>query len=283
MSRRDTVALKWLLGATLRNHRKAARKTLEHSAAHLGVSESKISNMESGRYGQPPDEVAKLLAFYDADPDRVERIIALAREEDEGSWWAPWSGVIPNWLRLFAGLEGMAQSVFIYEPLAVHALLQTERYATAVAAGARRVRPADADLVVGFRLERARRLAQAENPLVLQAVLEETALHRPVGDREVMRGQLAHLLELNRMPNVDIRVIRTSAGVHPALAGQFTLLQFKDFSDVAYVELQEDAVYLHDPNKVRAYNMSAESLRAAALGQRDTNSLIASLVEGAQS
>jgi hypothetical protein len=144
------------------------------------------------------------------------------------------------------------------------------------------VRPADADLVVAFRLERARRLADGANPLVLRAVLEETALHRPAGDREVMRGQLAHLLRLNRMPNVDIRVIPTSAGVHPALAGQFTLLQFRDFSDVAYVELQEDAVYLHDPSKVRAHNMSAESLRAAALGQRGTNSLIALLIEGAQ-
>ncbi len=263
MSRRDTVALKWLLGATLRNHRKAARKTLEHSAAHIGVSESKISNMESGRYGQAPEEVAELLVLYGADPDRIARIVALAREEDTGSWWTPWSGVIPTWLRLFAGLEGMSHAGFIYEPLAIHALLQTEGYATAVAAGARRV-------------------ADDENALVLQAVLEETALHRPVGDREVMRGQLAHLLELNRLPNVDIRVIRTSAGVHPALAGQFMLLQFKDFSDVAYVELQEDAVYLHDPNKVRAYNMSAESLRAAALGQRETNSLITSLIEGLQ-
>ncbi|WP_181320211.1 helix-turn-helix domain-containing protein [Saccharothrix carnea] len=255
---------------------------MEHSAAHLGVSESKISNMESGRYGQPPGEVAKLLAFYDADPDRIARIVALGQEDDTGSWWAPWAGVIPDWLRLFAGLEGMSQSVFFYEPLAVHGLLQTEGYATAVAAGARRVRPADADLVVGFRMERARRLVDHENPLVLQAVLEETALHRPVGDREVMRGQLAHLLALNRLPNIDIRVIRTSAGVHPALAGQFTLLQFKDFSDVAYVELQEDAIYLHDPTKVRAYNMSAESLRAAALGPRETNSLIASLIEGSQ-
>lgn len=41
-------------------------------------------------------------------------------------------------------------------------------------------------------------------------------------------------------------------------------------------------MYLHDPNKVRAYDMSAESLRAAALGQRETNSLIASLIGGSQ-
>ncbi|MER5261472.1 helix-turn-helix transcriptional regulator [Actinosynnema sp. NPDC002837] len=278
MSRRDTVALKWLLGATLRNHRKAARKTLEHSAAHLGVSESKISNMESGRYGQPPEEVAKLLAFYGADPGRVERIIALAEADDTGSWWAPWSGVIPNWLRLFAGLEGMAESAFVYSPLFVHALLQTEDYATAVASSARRVRPVDMDRMVAFRMERQRRLTADANPLKLHFVIEESALLRPIGGKDVLRRQAEHLLEATRLPTVDIQVIEARVGMHPGLTGEFTLFGFEEFDETVYVELQEDAVYLNDSAKVRAYSMTAKTLRDIALDPPESAALITSLI-----
>lgn len=278
MSRRDTVALKWLLGATLRNHRKAARKTLEHSAAHLGVSESKISNMESGRYGQPPDEVAKLLAFYGADPGRVERIVALAEADDTGSWWAPWSGVIPNWLRLFAGLEGMAESAFVYSPLFVHALLQTEDYATAVASSARRVRPVDMDRMVAFRMERQRRLTADANPLKLHFVIEESALLRPIGGKDVLRRQAEHLLEATRLPTVDIQVIEARVGMHPGLTGEFTLFGFEEFDETVYVELQEDAVYLNDSAKVRAYSMTAKTLRDIALDPPESAALITSLI-----
>ncbi|MFD0199674.1 MULTISPECIES: helix-turn-helix domain-containing protein [Saccharothrix] len=278
MSRRDTVALKWLLGATLRNHRKAARKTLEHSAAHLGVSESKISNMESGRYGQPPEEVAKLLAFYDADPDRIARIVALGQEDDTGSWWAPWSSVIPQWLRLFAGLEGMAASAFVYSPLFVHALLQTEEYATAVASSARRVRPVDMDRMVAFRMERQRWLTDETSPLKLHFVIEETALLRPIGGKDVLRRQAEHLLEAARLPTVDIQVIEAEVGMHPGLTGEFTLFGFEEFDETVYVELQEDAVYLHDSGKVRAYNMTAKTLRDIALDQHESASLIESMI-----
>ncbi|MEV1119062.1 helix-turn-helix transcriptional regulator [Actinosynnema sp. NPDC049800] len=278
MSRRDTVALKWLLGATLRNHRKAARKTLEHSAAHLGVSESKISNMESGRYGQPPEEVAKLLAFYGADPGRVERIVALAEADDTGSWWAPWSGVIPNWLRLFAGLEGMAESAFVYSPLFVHALLQTEDYATAVASSARRVRPVDMDRMVAFRMERQRRLTADANPLKLHFVIEESALLRPIGGKDVLRRQAEHLLEATRLPTVDIQVIEARVGMHPGLTGEFTLFGFEEFDETVYVELQEDAVYLNDSAKVRAYSMTAKTLRDIALDPPESAALITSLI-----
>jgi len=279
MARRDTAALKWLLGATLRNYRKTARKSLDGSAQHLDASVSKISNMESGRYGQSPHEVAKLLEFYDVDANQVARILELMQAEDTGTWWISWSDVIPKWLQLFTGLEGMAESMFVYEPLVVHALLQTTDYANAIASSARRLRPDDVDQVVSFRTERQQRLTADGSPLTLHAVIEESALHRPVGGKATMRGQLSRLLELNRLPNVDIQVIKTEVGVHVGHNGQFTVLGFADFDDAVYVELQEDAVYLTESSKVRAYNMSTKSLRAAALGQRESNSLITSLLK----
>ncbi|OKI18073.1 hypothetical protein A6A25_10800 [Saccharothrix sp. CB00851] len=70
-------------------------------------------------------------------------------------------------------------------------------------------------------MERQRRLFAEENPLALHAIIEESALHRPVGDADVMKGQLEHLLELGARPNVDVQVIRTEVGVHSATTGSF--------------------------------------------------------------
>lgn len=279
MDRRDTAALKWLLGATLRNQRKSTRKTAEQSAAHLGVSPSKISNMESGRYGQTADEVARLLEFYGAKQEQIDRVSALAEADDTGSWWSPWSEVIPTWLRLFAGLEGMANEVFVYEPLFVHALLQIEDYTSSLVNSARRVRPDDAEQLIAFRMERQRRLLDGPQPLRMHMVIEESALLRPIGGPEVMRAQLTHLIDIQQLPNVDVQVITTGIGVHPGLTGEFMLLRFDDFDEVVYVELQEDAVYLHDPAKVRAYNMTSRMLRDVALTPRESAALITSLIK----
>lgn len=127
-------------------------------------------------------------------------------------------------------------------------------------------------------MERQRRLLASEDPLSLHVVVEESALQRPVGSKKTMRGQLEHLLSLNELTNVDIQVIRTSVGVHAAHTGPFVLLSFENFRDVVYVELQEGALNVQDPTQVRAYDMSAKSLRSAALGQRESASLITSLL-----
>ena len=40
-----------------------------------------------------------------------------------GTWWAPFADVVPDWLRTFVGLEGLASASFAYEPLLLHGLL----------------------------------------------------------------------------------------------------------------------------------------------------------------
>lgn len=93
-----------------------------------------------------------------------------------------------------------------------------------------------------------------------------------------MRAQLNHLVQLSELDNVTIQVVQTSVGVHAGHTGQFTLLGFAEFQDIGYVELQEGAVYVQDDLRSRAYRLSADSLRKAALGQREAVSLITSRV-----
>ncbi len=43
--------------------------------------------------------------------------------------------VVPDWLTTFVGLEGLAEREFVFEPIFIPGLLQTEEYAAAVTAG----------------------------------------------------------------------------------------------------------------------------------------------------
>ncbi|MEV0677230.1 helix-turn-helix transcriptional regulator [Actinosynnema sp. NPDC050436] len=272
----EASALSWLIGNELREHRDRARKKGTEAAKVIGCTSGKISQIEAGMYRQRPDEVALLLGFYGADRADIDRVVALASQDDESTWWGAWTDVVPDWFRTFVGLERLASTEFTYEPIVLPALLQTEAYATAVTAFSRRVRPDRGDRVVHFRMERQRRLTEPARPLELHAIIEESALHRPVGDDGTMRGQLAHLLELGERSTVEIQVIRTSVGVHSADTGPFVLLGFDNFRDAVYVELQEGALNVQDPAQVRAYSMSAKNLREAALSRRESRSLIAS-------
>lgn len=276
--RQDTTALRWLLGILLRESRTNASRTLAQAAAVIEASSSKVSNMESGRYYQAPSDVRRLLEFYALDIHNVEHVVSLIIKDGERGWWHPWRDVIPDWLRTFIGLEGFATAIFTYEPLVMPALLQTRDYASATT-NSPRVRRDDAERVVRLRQERQRRLFDEAKPLEFHAIVEESVLHRPVGDRTTLQDQLRHLLAVAEPPNMGFQVLPTNVGVHAAFTGKFDLLSFDSFQDVVYVELMESAVYLPESEKVRSYKLSAESLRSAALSQRDSFDLVESLVD----
>ncbi len=275
----EASALSWLIGNELREHRDRARKKGTEAAKVIGCTSGKISQIETGMYRQRPDEVAMLLGFYGADRSDIDRLVALASQDDESTWWGAWTDVVPDWFQTFVGLERLASTEFTYEPVLLPALLQTPAYATAVTNSSRRVSRDSGDRVVRFRMARQRRVLESEQPLKLHAIIEESALHRPVGGPEVMREQLEHLLELDRKSNVDIQVVATAVGAHAAHTGPFVLLGFDNFRDVVYIELQEGALNVQNPAQVRAYSMSAKSLREAALSQHKSRSLITSLLK----
>jgi hypothetical protein len=53
-------------------------------------------------------------------------------------------------------------------------------------------------------------------------VLDEVALHRLVGGREVMSAQLANILENSALPNTVVQVLPYEFGVHPVVESNFT-------------------------------------------------------------
>lgn len=268
--REDPSALRWLIGVELANFRKRAGRRAIDAAKVIGCSAGKIGHMESGRNQQQPAEVTELLKFYGADLADVERLASLAGGADRQTWWAPWTDVVPDWLRTFVGLEGLASTASDYAMFVVPALLQTHDYSLGVTVGGSRVRPDHAERVVGLRMDRQRRLDSESDPLHLLALIEESVLDRPVGSPAVMRQQLEHLIAMSERDNVEIQVLPTSAGSHDGGVGAFTLLDFTQAQSIAYVEIVNGAVYIQDHNQVVGYTRMVTRMREVALSPADT-------------
>ncbi|MDQ3405734.1 MAG: helix-turn-helix domain-containing protein [Actinomycetota bacterium] len=277
MTRVDPGALRWLVGIELRDRRLRARKTTAASARMIGTNHSKIVHMETGRYGQKAEDVRALLAAYGTQESEVERIIALVEADDGPSWWDPWAKVVSPDFAVFLGLEGMAEREIRYDPLAIPALFQTEAYALAATNLSRRVPLDQLETVVELRMERQRRLT-AEVPLNVHSVIEESALRRVAGDRNVMGEQLERLIELADLPNVTISVLPTAHGLRAAGFGDFNLLTLPSGREVVYVETLYQARYVYDRDEVRGYNLMVDSVRPDLLDREESVMLIKQVI-----
>lgn len=182
---------------------------------------------------------------------------------------------LPRWFQNYAELEAKATEIRTYQVQVVHGLLQTADYAREVL---RPARPEDLEGLTEARMERQEILAR-ETPPRLWMVLDEAALRRTIGDAEVMRTQLARLLDYRDAPGIVVQVLPNSEGAHAGLNGSFNLLSFDDSPDVAYAEGYGGSQTLTDPDEVQLCDLKYDLLRAAALSPDESAELIARVLE----
>ncbi|MDH6702639.1 transcriptional regulator with XRE-family HTH domain [Streptomyces sp. MAA16] len=277
-----SVVRRMLLGSQLRRLREARGITREAAGYSIRASESKISRMELGRVSFKTRDVEDLLTLYGIT-DEAERtsLLSLAREANVAGWWHSYSDVLPSWFPTYVGLEGAASLIRVYEVQFVHGLLQTEEYARAVVArGMRGASAADVEKRVALRLERQKYLL-SENAPEFHIVLDEAALRRPYGDREVMRGQLQHLIDVSARPNVRLQIMPFGFGGHSGESGAFTILSFpeSDLSDVVYLEQLSSALYLDKAEDVAQYESALKELQQDSPGPDESRDLLRGLLQ----
>lgn len=277
-----SVVRRMLLGSQLRRLREARGITREAAGYSIRASESKISRMELGRVSFKTRDVEDLLTLYGIT-DEVERtsLLSLAKEANVAGWWHSYSDVLPSWFPTYVGLEGAAALIRAYEVQFVHGLLQTEAYARAVVRrGMKGASEADVERRVALRLERQKYLVD-ENAPEFHIVLDEAALRRPYGDREVMRGQLQHLIEISERPNVRLQIMPFSFGGHSGESGAFTILSFpeSDLSDVVYLEQLTSALYLDKHEDVAQYEKALKELQHDSPGPHESRDLLRGLLQ----
>jgi transcriptional regulator with XRE-family HTH domain len=245
-----------LVGARLRRLRTDLGLTREQAADHIRASAWKIHRLENGQVGFKERDLLDLLALYGVDDrEEVADTLALAREANHPGWWQHYGDVLPAWFRAYVDLESAASLIRTYEGQFIPGLLQTDEYIRAVVQGAHLSEAGD-DVGRRVRLRMARQiLLTREQPPRLWAVIDEAALRRPVGGREVMRGQLERLIDATKLANVTLQILPFDSGAHPAMAGAFSILRFGDqeLPDVVYLEHLTGASYLDKRDEVERY------------------------------
>ena len=250
------------LGGQLRRLRESCGISFERAAETIRASHSKVSRMEHGRVGFKQRDVSDLLTLYGVtDGEERAALLNLAREANAPGWWHAYSDILPAWLEPYVGLEAAASVIRTYEVQFVPGLLQTGDYALALIRLGSAVSEEDVARRAELRASR-QEILRGANPPQLWAVLDEGALRRPVGSREVVRGQLRYLIEMAGHPAVTLQILPFTAGPHPAMGGPFTVLRFEepDLRDVVYIEHLTSAVYLDKPSDAESYLQVMERL-----------------------
>jgi transcriptional regulator with XRE-family HTH domain len=271
-----------LVGARLRRLRTDMGLSREEAGEAIRASEWKIHRLENGQVGFKERDIIDLLRAYEVtDPVDVAEFVALAHEANIPGWWQHYGDVLPAWFRTYVDLESAATLIRTYEGQYVPGLLQTDDYIRAVVQGAHLD---DSSEEVGrrVRLRMARQtLLTREDPPRLWAVVDEAALRRPVGGREIMRRQLERLIDATKLPNVTLQVLPFGAGAHPAMVGSFSVLRFPDqeLPDVVYLEHLISALYLNKPEEVDQYLHVMETICVRAAAPDQTVGLLGKILD----
>ncbi|WP_226486948.1 helix-turn-helix domain-containing protein [Streptomyces parvulus] len=267
------------LSIELKKLREKSSLTCAQVGAALDWSGSKVNRMETGSGRVQPSDVEALCRFYETTDDLREFLKSLARQAKTRGWWQVHGSGVPEWFSIYIGLEQDASTLRQYQCEVLPGLLQTELYARELHTSGSYMAPEDIDRAVRVRLERQSMIKAPDAP-DCWFVVSEAALRRVIGDREVMRTQLEHVLDAVQQPSVTLQVLPFDAGTCPT-TGPFTMLGFPDQEDpdIVYRDGITDATYLEGDPHIREYNRAFDELRAAALSPRRTIQLINSVMK----
>ncbi len=263
------------LGADLRRLRELAGLTLEEAGARVGISKATLSRYETKEGVVKWPAVDALCREYGATDEERLALVELAKGARIQGWWRSLADPIPESMNLMLTLEDEVVREDHYACMYVPGLLQTRAYTEAVhRASEVRCEEREVQHMVDIRMKR-QELLEREDPPHLWAVIDEAALRRRVGGREVMREQLTHLLTMAERSRITVQVLPFDRGAHAAAVGSFAVLRGQAPElDVVYVDLLGGGLFMEKPEELERYKLAFEYLSAQALDFESSTDLI---------
>ncbi|WP_146778949.1 helix-turn-helix domain-containing protein [Actinomadura craniellae] len=237
-----------LIACELRVRRQERELSLAAVGEIINRDRSLVAHVESGH--------TKLQAAHAVKLDRAwntgglfQRLVKFAK-----------AGHDVEWFKTHLEHEGKASHLRIWELGWVPGLFQTEGYARAMfeAAGVE-----DVEEGVRARLSRQECLNRKPRPRIW-VILDEGVLEQPVGGPEIMREQLARLVELAQQPNITIRIVPRSVGAHVGRDGSFKIMTV-DGSDVVYTQAPGGGRLVQDATEIPSYRVWFDLIGDVAL------------------
>ncbi|MFF9906298.1 helix-turn-helix domain-containing protein [Streptomyces olivaceus] len=254
------------VGRQLRLRRESVEMRVGDFAATVGYGEDLVYKIESGKriprpeYLDTADEVLNAGGLVAAMKEDVKKVR------------------YPKKVRDLAQMEARAVELQLYDPLHVHGLLQTTECTRALLSMRRPTYSTDE--VERFIAARSARRAIFERAPMpdLSFVLEEWTLRRPLGGRDVLRGQLEHLLEAAQLCNVELQVMPLERYEHAGVDGGIEVLKFEDGSAVGRSPAVANGRPVSDLRQLRILELRYGIIRAQALTPRESSAFIEQLL-----
>lgn len=274
-----TVA-RWQLSRQLRMLREEAELSASDAGEVLDCTEWKIYKIESGNVGISRPDLTLLLDKYGVtDKQRRDALFDLQKRGKQRGWWGKF-GQLPASYTMILGLQSAATEIKSFELSVIPGLLQTEDYARAlIMTQGYLTDEKEINKRVQVRLARQARLA--EDPVRFWAIVDEAALRRPIGGKDVMRAQLEHLIQMNKRTNVSVQVLPFAEGAHPGLFGSIVLLDFPEDvrSPIAYTETFAGDAFMEKDDDLWRANMAFTHLHSVALSATKSTQFIAAIAK----
>lgn len=273
---RSPVGPRRRLARALQNLRTEAGLTIDDVARNTEISKSSLSRIENAQISPKVSDVKVLLGYFRVSAEEIDALLEDARAARQRGWWNKYGDAVPEWFSTYLGFETEAVRIRAVDGQLVPGLLQTEAYARAVI-NSEASRSTDPDLIdrrVQLRMDRQTILYGDEAP-EFHAIIDESVIRRNVGGREVMREQIARLIEAAHLPNITLQVIPFTAGEYPASGTSFAIMSFSQSEpDVVYVEHFGSGSYVEQPQQVARFTLVFRHLTEMALDSGQTISML---------
>lgn len=275
---KPTVQLQRFASELVRARREAGL-TQDDVMRATRISRATLSRAENAQ-GRPHRRTLEtLLDLYGTPPEERETLLVLFKiaGEEGPAWLSLYDNALPGEYPAYVQLEAEATMIQAWDAQVIPGLLQTNGYMHAIIqSGIPDFTEKEFSTRIQARMAR-QVLMYRDNPLLLDVILDVSALRRPIGGVATMTEQLHHLVRASERPNVTVRVLPESTGGHPGLAGPFRILSFNEARSAVYLEHIGGDMFIQDPGQIALFRVAFERLKTAALSDDESQQAIRSI------
>jgi transcriptional regulator with XRE-family HTH domain len=244
----------------------------------LNWGRGKVGRFEANGWVRPEmSDIRDLLRIYGVSDEEQKQLEDLAMLARARAWWRDYADVVESEVH---GFEADAARISNYLPLVIPGLLQTPAYMEAqLRVGTRS--SSWRNRAVGVRLRRQAILDRNDGTAPeLVAVITEASLRYQWGAQSDRRAQVAHLVEMSRRPNVELRLLRFQDGPHPGMTSAISIFDFPgDEPSMVFLETELSIEEVEKTDEVSTYTETFEKIRDAALDPVATTAALKQLAE----
>lgn len=237
------------LGRRLARLRRSAGISGQELAERTGMSQSKISRIETGVTTPSMSDIEVIAAKLEISPGDLDGLRSML-----GAGLQDWRADGSRFRSLqqdIAQYEQPATTIRMLQTLIVPGLLQTAEYARAVLSAYERLGQTDNVQISNAIVKRMERQRIFDDPAKrIRIVFLESVLHYRLCSPSVMLAQIERLLQVSLLPNVSMRIVPLMAELPAALPHPVEI-----FDDTALtIDLATTALFSDARNDLEFYS-----------------------------